>query len=174
MSDQFVAEIRIFAGNFAPRGWAFCQGQLLPISQNTALFSLIGTFYGGDGRTTFALPDLQGNSPLGQGSGPGLTTRFVGEIGGSATVTLIATELPQHVHAVNASSAGGLLPAPPGNLWATPGAARGLKAYEATGGAAMAPAAISNSGSSQPHNNRIPYLCLSFIIALQGIFPARS
>ena len=174
MSDPFVAEIRIFAGTFAPRGWAFCNGQLLAISQNTALFSLVGTLYGGDGTTTFGLPNLQGNSPLGQGSGPGLNPRSVGESGGSATVTLLPTELPQHLHAVSASSAGGLLPAPPGNRWATPGAARGLKAYEATGGAAMAPAAIGVSGSSQPHNNRIPFLCLTFIIALQGIFPPRS
>ncbi|HWX21122.1 MAG TPA: tail fiber protein [Candidatus Binatia bacterium] len=176
MADQFLAEIRIFAGNFAPTGWALCDGQLMPISQNTALFSLIGTYYGGDGRSTFALPNLQGSVPLGTGQGPGLSLRDIGETGGEQTVTLLDTEMPQHTHTVQASTNGGT-DSPANAFWGesklgkTP-----LPVYAASGpnNINMSPNAISIAGSSFPHNNLPPYLCLTFIIALQGIFPPRS
>ncbi len=175
MSEPFVAEIRIFGFNFAPRGWAFCNGQLLPISQNTALFSLLGTTYGGDGKTTFALPNLQGSAPLQQGQGQGLSQYFLGEIGGESSVTLLESEIPAHSHAVNASSASGTSNDPTGNVWAAPTVARqGIDVYGSTNGAAMSPQALSPSGGSQPHNNMMPYLTLNFCIALQGIYPARS
>lgn len=176
MADQFVAEIRMFAGNFAPTGWALCNGQLLPISQNTALFSLLGTNYGGDGRTTFGLPNLQGSAPLAPGQGPGLSLRVLGEMGGEQTVTLLTTEIPAHTHTVMASTGGGT-DSPTGATWAesklgkTP-----LPVYAASGAnnVAMHPSALSLAGGGLPHNNMPPYLCLTFIIALQGIFPARS
>jgi len=174
MTDQFVAEIRIFAGNFAPTGWATCDGQLLPISQNTALFSLLGTTYGGDGRSTFGLPNLQGLTPMQQGQGSGLSSRVIGEIGGEQNVTLLETELPSHAHTAQAyPNAGGLGPA--GNSWSDPNQ-RGISAYTPTSGGntPMSPQALSLTGQSLPHNNMMPYLGLTFIIALQGIFPARS
>lgn len=169
MSEPFLAEIRIFGGNFAPKGWALCNGQLLPIAQYTALFSLLGTTYGGDGKTTFGLPNLQGNAPMQWGDGPGLTPRSIGEIGGSPNVTLINTELPAHTHPATASlsSASELRPA-------------GMVLADAALYAAppldqrMAPQAIGATGNSQPHDNMQPYLGLTFIIALQGIFPARG
>ncbi len=157
MTDPFVGEIRLFAGNFAPRGWAFCDGQVLPISQNTALFSLLGINYGGNGVSTFALPDLRDQVPISQGTGPGLTPRVVGESGGAADVALSAATLPTHSHP--AFSRRGTTPDPTD---AVP-AARGRYI-------AAAPAVAAG----QPHNNRPPYLGLSFIIALQGVFPARS
>lgn len=179
MSDQFVAEIRIFTGNFAPLGWALCNGQLMPISQNTALFSLLGTTYGGDGKSTFALPNLQGSVPLGAGQGPGLSLRDLGETGGESTVTLLDTEMPAHAHTAQASTGGGT-DSPTGATWGesklgkTP-----LNVYAAsdpngTTNVAMSPQALAIAGGGQPHNNLPPYLCLTFIIALQGIFPARS
>ena len=176
MADQFVAEIRIFAGNFAPLGWAFCNGQILPISQNTALFSLIGTFYGGNGTSNFALPNLQGSAPLGQGQGSGLSLRSVGESGGGQTVTLLASQMPAHGHSAMAVTSGGQ-DTPAGNVWGesklgkTP-----LYVYAASGAANvnMNPGALAPAGSNQPHNNMPPYLCLSFIIALTGVFPARG
>ena len=176
MADQFISEIRIFAGNFVPSGWALCNGQLMPISLNTALFSLLGTTYGGDGKTTFALPNLQGSTPLGAGQGPGLTLRDLGEIGGEQTVTLLDSEMPAHSHTAQASTAGGVN-SPAGAAWGesklgkTP-----LNVYAASGAnnVLMSPLALSIAGGSQPHNNMPPYLCLTFIIALQGIFPARS
>lgn len=177
MSDQYVAEIRIFAGNFAPVGWALCNGQSLPISQNAALFSLIGTFYGGNGTTVFSLPNLQGCLPLGMGSGPGLTPRVVGETGGEPTVTLLTTQMPAHSHTALADTSGGN-DSPANAAWGesklgkTP-----LPAYAASDAGAllqMSPAAISSAGGSQPHNNLPPYLTVTFIIALQGIFPSRS
>jgi microcystin-dependent protein len=176
MSDPFVGEIRIFAGNFAPRGWALCNGQLLPISQNTALFSLLGTYYGGDGKTTFALPDLQGRAPLQQGQGPGLSLYDLGQMGGEPAVTLINSELPSHSHSVSATTTPGSLPDPAGNVWAVAGVARGTNMYSATPGSSplMSPQALSIAGGSQPHNNMPPYLTLTFIIALQGVFPPRS
>ena len=172
MSQPFVAEIRIVGFNFAPRGWATCQGQILPISQNTALFSLLGTTYGGDGRTTFALPNLQGNAPMHPGQGAGLTPRVLGETSGSTTVTLSSTQIPVHTHALSASP----LPAET-NVAAGANLSRssGASVYAAAGNnVALSPTALGNVGGSQPHNNMQPYLTLNFVIALQGIFPPRS
>ncbi|WP_282940366.1 tail fiber protein [Paenibacillus sp. RC67] len=175
MSAPFVAEIRIFAGNFAPKGWALCNGQLMPISQNTALFSLLGTNYGGDGKSTFGLPDLQGRVPLGQGNGEGLSDYVIGQSEGSETVTLLSSEMPQHTH--NAMSAGastsGTEPAPQnGVVWAntTTGSAYDTAAPTLP----MSGLSMGVSGGNQAHNNRQPYLGLTFIIALQGVFPPRS
>ena len=176
MSDPFVAEIRVVGCNFAPRGWALCNGQIISLAQNTALFSLLGTTYGGDGRTNFALPDLQGRSPMAPGQGPGLSLYDLGQTGGSDTVTLISSQLPTHRHVLNGTAAGGNKSDPTGNIWATPGAARGLKAYDSQQGTAtaMESGAVSQTGSSSPHNNLQPYLVLNFIIALQGVYPPRS
>ena len=172
MADQFVAEIRIFAGNFAPTGWALCQGQLLPISQNTALFSLLGTTYGGDGRSNFALPNLQGCVPMGFGQGPGLSSRVLGEQAGEDAVTLLQSEIPGHTHTALANSGVGDQYGPTGNFFA--GDAGGNNLYAATANAQMAPGTIAPAGGSQPHNNLQPYLVLNYIIALQGIYPPRS
>lgn len=171
--DPFVAEIRIFAGNFAPRGWAFCNGQLLPISQNTALFSLLGTTYGGDGRVTFALPDLQGRAPMHPGQGPGLSFHNLGEQGGAETNTLSSAGIPSHVHgtAFNATSGPATTSDPQNNLHAR--TAENIYGSRGTS-VDMAPGSVGLSGGSQPHNNMQPYLSLNFIIALQGIFPPRS
>jgi microcystin-dependent protein len=175
MSDPFVAEIRIFTGNFAPRGWAQCNGQLMAISQNTALFSLLGTTYGGDGKSTFALPNLQGSAPMQQGQGPGLSLRDLGELGGQTNVTLLQTEMPAHAHVVQAATGGGGSSDPTNNAWAS--GAKGLgDLYSPSGNnnVQMSPQAVSISGGSLPHNNMMPYLGLMFIIALQGVFPARG
>lgn len=174
MADPFVAEIRIFGFQFAPKGWAFCNGQLLPISQNTALFSLLGTMYGGDGKSTFGLPDMQGNAPMFFGQGQGLTERFEGEMSGVETITLLDSEMPFHQHALQANTAPADLPAPA----ATRSLARSAPfIYKAPAGAAapqpMAPQAVSPAGGGLPHNNMMPYLTLNFCIALQGVFPAR-
>lgn len=169
MSDPFVAEIRMFGFNFAPTGWAQCNGQLLPLSQNTALFSLLGTFYGGDGKSTFALPDLQSSVPIHQGQGSGLSDYFLGQQGGSQFVTLLQSEMPLHTHnliaseeVVNANNvqddffgAGETRYAAPANV------------------VQMAPQALSIAGGSLPHNNMMPYLVVNFCIAMQGVFPAR-
>ena len=174
MSNPFVAEIRIFAGNFAPKGWALCDGQLMPISQNTALFSLLGTTYGGDGKSNFALPNLQGCAPMQAGQGPGLSLRDLGETGGEQSVTLIQTEMPAHNHTAQASTTGGL-PDPGNNAWAS-----GLKGHgqfyspSSVDNVQMNPFGTSIAGGSLPHNNMPPYLGLTFIIALQGVFPPRS
>ena len=177
MSNPFVAEIRMFTGNFAPTGWALCNGQLMPISQNTALFSLLGTTYGGDGKSNFALPNLQGSMPIGFGQGPGLSLYDLGESGGAQTVTLLATEMPAHSHTAQASISGGT-DSPAGAAWGesklgkTP-----LNVYAASNpnnNVPMSPQALASAGGSLPHNNLPPYLCLTFIIALQGVFPARS
>jgi microcystin-dependent protein len=171
MSSQFLAEIRIFPFNFAPKGWAFCDGQLLPISQNTALFSLLGTTYGGDGKSTFALPDLRGCSPMHPGPGPGLTPRSLGERGGEETVTLNLSQLPAHSHQLTAST-GASSHTPQSNLLGQPAS---VQIYGPPGNLVpMAGAAVMPAGGTQPHDNRQPYLALNFIIALQGVFPARS
>ena len=175
MTDQFVAEIRIFPFNFAPTGWATCDGQLLPLSQNTALFSLLGTTYGGDGKSTFALPNLEGSVPLHAGQGPGLSQRDQGEAAGTDFITLLTSETPVHAHAVRVSP-------DPGEI-ATPGSstalarAQGGQSYQTNATAnlvPMAPQTLSPSGGDLPHNNLMPYLTLNFCIALQGIFPPRS
>jgi microcystin-dependent protein len=174
MSSPFVAEIRIFGFNFAPKGWAFCNGQLLPISQNTALFSLLGTTYGGDGKSTFALPDLQGSAPMQQGQGPGLSLRVLGETGGEQTVTLLQTEMPSHAHTAQGfPNAGGQ--GPQNNTWSDANQ-RGISAYTPSSGqnVGMSPSALASAGGSLPHNNMMPYLALNFCIAMQGIYPPRT
>jgi microcystin-dependent protein len=172
MADPFVAEIRIFAGNFAPTGWALCNGQLLPISQNTALFSLVGTFYGGDGKTTFGLPNLQGSAPMHQGQGPGLSERVVGEQGGEQAVTLLTTEMPAHSHTLMATNQLSQLPDPQNHALARANA--NAYAQNPASFTQMKTDAVGQAGGSQPHNNMHPYLTLTFIIALQGVFPPRS
>lgn len=173
MSDQYVAEIRIFAGNFPPTGWAFCEGQLLPIAQNTALFSLLGTQYGGNGITNFALPNLIDRAPLHAGEGPGLTARSIGESGGAATHALTAAEMPAHSHSLRASAGSATTTVANGNLLATVNAPN-PPYHDASMMATMAPGVLGSNGSGAPHENQQPYLKLSFIIALQGIFPSRS
>jgi len=174
MTDQFVAEIRIFPFNFAPTGWALCNGQLLPISQNTALFSLLGTMYGGDGQSTFALPNFQGSTPLHQGQGPGLSVYVQGESGGEEIVTLIETELPSHTHqAMGALGNGPTSPA--GNTWGAGSGRTPPPTYvDGSPNVTMAGETVAGTGGSQPHNNMQPYLTLNFCIALQGIYPPRS
>jgi microcystin-dependent protein len=172
VADQFLGEIRIFGGNFAPSGWATCDGQLLAISQNTALFSILGTMYGGNGTTNFALPNLQGSVPMDQGNGIGLTPRVVGEVGGVPTVTLLSNELPGHVHSFKGVNALGELSTPGGNLLAEQ---RTLVPYATpAAGQAMASQAIGLAGGNGPHNNLQPYLVMTFIIALQGVYPTRG
>jgi microcystin-dependent protein len=177
MSEPFIGEVKIFGFNFAPRGWALCNGQLLPISQNTALFSLLGTQFGGNGKTNFALPNLQGEVPLHQGQGPGLSARQMGETAGLAAVTLQTSNMPAHTHAVSCSTASGTSASPAGNVWATAGTrGAGINEYSGTAGSSptLAPAAVGTAGGSQPHNNMPPYLVVNFCIALQGIFPQRG
>jgi microcystin-dependent protein len=176
MADQFVAEIRIFPFNFAPVSWAFCDGQLMPISQNTALFSLVGTFYGGDGRSNFALPNLQGSAPMDQGTGPGLTPRVVGETGGTASVSLMHTQLqsqlPQHAHGMAADlidAADTNIPGPNASYAQSTGGTL----YQSTTDGQLDGSALGVTGGGLPHNNMQPYLTLNFCIALQGLFPAR-
>jgi microcystin-dependent protein len=175
MAEPFVAEIRIFAGNFAPTGWALCNGQLMPISQNTALFSLLGTTYGGDGKSNFALPNLQGSAPMQAGQGPGLSLRDLGETGGEQTVTLLQTEMPSHTHTAQANNGSGNSNNPANEVWATSPFQRGQQAlYGTPGNVVMNPFATSIAGGNVPHNNMMPFLTLTFIIALQGVFPPRS
>jgi len=172
--DPFVAEIRIFPFNFAPKGWAFCDGQLLPLSQNTALFSLLGTTYGGDGKSNFALPNLQGNAPMHPGQGPGLSLHDLGETGGSETVSLLESEIPSHSHALLAAGGTSTKSTPAGNSIARIGT--GATPYKAAGSpqVTMAPEALAPAGGDQPHNNMQPYLTLNMCIALQGVFPPRG
>ena len=176
MANPFVAEIRIFAGNFAPTGWALCNGQLMSISQNTALFSLLGTTYGGDGKTTFALPNLQGSVPVQAGQGPGLSLYDLGEQIGTQTVTLLDSEMPAHAHTIMADPlvTNAKQTSPLNNV---PGNLTGKTDYTSTapaGGNNMSFAMASIAGGSLPHNNMMPYLALTYIIALQGVFPARG
>jgi len=175
MADPFVAEIRIFPFNFAPKGWAFCNGQLLPISQNTALFSLLGTFYGGDGKSTFALPNLQGSVPLHAGQGPGLSLYDLGEQTGVETVTLLQTELPIHTHTISGhtADAGDNNQPNPSVILAK---SNNGQAYQTTvtGLQPMGFQTFALAGSSFPHNNMMPYLTLNFCIAMQGVFPPRT
>jgi microcystin-dependent protein len=173
MSEPFVAQIQIFGFNFPPQGWAFCQGQILPISQNTALFSLLGTQFGGDGRSNFALPNLQGSVPIGQGQGPGLTQRNLGDTGGEPFVTLLSNQLPAHTHAANCNNNVGTAYDPAGQVWSQD--AGGNQEYgSGTPAGQMSPNAILPAGGGQPHNNLQPYLALNYCIAMQGVFPPRS
>jgi microcystin-dependent protein len=172
-SEPFLAEIYMGGMNFAPRGYATCSGQILSIAQNTALFSLLGTTFGGNGQTTFALPDLRGRVPMGEGQGPGLTSRTLGEVGGVENVTLIANEMPAHNHSFSAVSDAGDISTPAGAYLANTGALD--KEYKTTGTTvAMNASAVGITGGSQPHNNIQPYLVLTFYIALEGIFPSRN
>lgn len=172
MANPFLAEIRIFPFNFPPKGWAFCDGQILPISQNTALFSLLGTLYGGDGRSNFALPNLQGNVPVGQGQGPGLSLVDIGETSGEETVTLLQSEMPAHSHGADCNASTADSTNPGGEVWAPDVA--GSNAYGSSGGGQMSPIALSASGGNEPHNNLQPYLVLNYCISLQGVFPPRT
>ena len=177
MSNPFVAEVRIFTGNFAPKGWALCDGQLLPISQNTALFSLLGTTYGGDGKSNFALPNLQGCAPMQAGQGPGLSLRDLGETSGEQTVTLLQTEMPAHSHTAQATTDLTTPNASPANnIWASGQKGFGNVYTPSVSGqnVQMNPLGTSIAGGNLPHNNMPPFLGLTFIIALQGVFPARS
>ena len=173
MADPFVAEIRVFPFNFAPKGWAWCDGQLMPLSQNTALFSLLGTTYGGDGKSTFALPNLQGSAPMHPGQGPGLSLRDLGEQGGSETVSLLESEIPSHSHGLQGSGVTGNRTNPVGNSFAR---VAGAQPYSTTIASftSMAPEALPPAGGDQPHNNMMPYLTFYFCIALQGVFPPRT
>jgi microcystin-dependent protein len=174
VADPFVAEIRIFPFNFAPKGWAWCDGQLMPLSQNTALFSLVGTIYGGDGKSTFALPDLQGSAPMHPGQGPGLSQHDLGESGGSETVTLLQSEIPAHSHAISASAGDGVQTSPNQQKLAQ---GVGINAYAPAAGAPLIqlnPSALTPDGGDQPHNNMMPYLTYYFCIAMQGVFPPRN
>ncbi len=172
MSEPFVGEIRMFAGNFAPRGWAFCDGQLLAVSQNDALFSLLGTIYGGDGRTTLGLPDIRGRLPIHAGTGPGLSPRRLGAKGGAENVTLTVNQLPSHTHTLKATATAGNQSSPLNNVLAS---RAGDATYsEDTATSNMATNAVSNIGGSRSHTNLMPFLCINYIIALVGIYPSRQ
>jgi microcystin-dependent protein len=167
MSEPFLAEVRIFGFNFAPRGWAFCDGQILPINQNQSLYSLLGTTYGGDGRTTFALPDLRGRTPIHRGA-----SRTLGSKGGEETHTVGVNEMPQHSHLLRGTAVTATLDSPAGNLLAT---VPGINIYSPlTAPVSMAPGTVANAGAGQGHENMQPYITLSFAIALQGLFPSRN
>jgi len=178
MANPFVAEVRIFPFNFAPTGWAFCNGQILPLSQNTALFSLLGTTYGGDGKSNFALPNMQGNVPMHPGQGPGLSLHDLGETGGSDTVSLLESEIPSHTHVINCIDGprvGGQSGQPNNaTLVKTGGAPANAYASGATQNLTMSSNMVAPAGGDQPHNNLMPYLTLNFCIALQGVYPPRS
>ena len=173
--DPFVAEVRILPFNFAPKGWAFCDGQLMPISQNTALFSLLGTFYGGDGKSTFALPNAQGAGVMQPGQGPGLSQRFLGEMGGSETVTLLTSEMPAHNHFLQGSNSNASTSNPAAQtVLARSFGGFSYKVAPPDPIAAMAFESIAPVGGDLPHNNLMPYLTMNFCIALQGVFPPRG
>jgi microcystin-dependent protein len=173
MSQPFIGEIRMFGGNFAPAGWAFCNGQVIPISENDTLFNLIGTTYGGDGQETFALPNLQSRVPVHMGQGPGLSNYTIGQMGGVETVTLTTNQIPSHTHAPTANNGTGTSTNPANNVWA------GQPAYLQynPGGSedsALKSNAIQQAGGNQPHDNMIPYLCVNYIISLFGIYPTQN
>ena len=180
MAEPFVGQITVYPYNFPPRGWADCAGQLMSISQNAALFSLLGTQFGGDGRSTFGLPNLQGTVPLGQGTAPGGSTYVMGETGGSENITLLFNSMPSHTHGANAITAHGTLDVPTGQLFATP--ETGVPPHGTTGpiynvaapDTTLIPASVQTAGGNQPHNNLQPFLVLRYCIALQGVFPTRS
>ena len=173
MADPFLAEIRIFPFSFPPKGWAFCNGQIMPISQNTALFALLGTTYGGDGKSTFALPDLQGSAAMHPGQGQGLSLRDLGQLGGAETVTLLQSEMPAHAHTLMGQATFGNSTSPEGKTWGRPFGGGAL--YKAAGSVGqLAPQLLAPAGGDLPHNNMQPYLTLSFCIALQGVFPPRQ
>lgn len=174
MSEPFVGEIRMFAGNFAPRGWALCDGQLLALSQNDALFSLFGTIYGGDGRTTFGLPDLRGRLPIHMGSGPGLTPRQIGAKTGAENVTLTVNQLPSHSHTMRASADPGSEYRPGGNVPASDTPIDIYKDEPTTPTAALAGSSVATVGGSRSHTDLMPFLCVNFIVALFGIYPSRN
>lgn len=171
--EPFVGQIQMFGFNFAPRGWAFCHGQLLPIAQNQALFSLLGTTYGGDGRTTFALPDLRGRAPMHFDQGPGLSDRQLGEAGGAENVTLISNQMPAHNHVLHATSAAGSAREPAGHVLAKETAGQTAVYGDGPVDSSLRPESIGAAGGSQPHANMPPYLCINFCIALEGIYPPR-
>ena len=173
MSTPFLGEIRMFGGTFAPRSWAFCNGQLLAIAQNDALWSLLGTTYGGDGQETFALPDLQGRVPVHRGQGPGLSSYDLGQMGGTESVTLVTQQLPAHTHAFSASTAAGSPTSEPGGS-VTASSSAPLYAEPVGALTSMSAQAITPSGGTQPHDNVAPFLCVTFIICLEGIFPSRN
>lgn len=172
MADPYVGEIRLFAGNFAPQGWRFCDGALLAVSENEVLFNLIGATYGGDGSTTFALPDLRGRVPIHMGTGGGLSPRTIGEVLGTEAVTLTTAQLPGHNHSFNASTDNGSTPSPGGAVVA---ANPQIRTYiQDVPDSAFAPATISQTGGSSPHDNMMPFICINYIISLYGIFPSRN
>ncbi|HYG57716.1 MAG TPA: tail fiber protein [Symbiobacteriaceae bacterium] len=171
MAQPYVGEIRMFGGNFAPAGWMFCEGQLLPISENETLFQLIGTTYGGDGESTFALPDLRGRIPIHMGTGPDGTTYQLGESGGTETVTLTTQQIPVHTHAPSAQSETGNKADPQGGVWAFSNLAQFTSAAPDD---VMLPNLVNPTGGSQPHDNMMPFLCVNFIISLFGIFPSQT
>lgn len=180
MADAYIGEIRIFAGNFAPKDWAFCNGQLLPIAQNTALYSILGVQFGGDGKTNFALPNLMGRAPMHQGNGAGLTPRTVGQQTGNPTETLLETQIPAHTHIPQAVNAQGTTSTSANNYWAQspaegpPNRRTQAPLYNAQVNVNMNPLALSPQGGSQPHNNMQPYITQNFIICLYGEFPSRG
>lgn len=171
MSEPFVGEIRMFAGNFAPRGWAFCDGQLLAVSQNDALFSLLGTIYGGDGRTTFGLPDMRGRLPIHAGDGPGLSPRRLGAKAGAENVTLTVNQMPSHGHPFQGTASPATSRDPVGN---SPAEAQADAYVEDLSAFPLASQAVTATGGSQSHTNMMPYLCVNFIVALVGIYPSRQ
>ena len=173
MADPFVAEIRMFPFNFAPKGWAFCNGQLLPITQNAALFALLGVVYGGDGTSTFALPDLAGSSPMHPGQGPGLSLHRLGEIGGAETVTLLESEMPAHGHTLQGTVGFGNQNSPSGTFFGRPFGGGSLYVTPGSADQQLSPSALAPAGSNHPHNNMMPYLTVNFCIALQGVYPPR-
>ena len=174
MADPFVAEIRPFGFNFAPTGWAQCNGQLMPISQNTALFSLLGTFYGGDGKSTFALPNLTDSAPMHQGQGSGLSQRVLGEVGGAPFVTLLTSEMPAHTHTLRAATQDNGDVSNPGTASSFAGSTGGTLYQNSSDGNTLAFQALAVAGGSLPHNNLMPYLYANFCIALQGVYPPRQ